>query len=295
MPSHVETLLTSFGIPAEDAATIVSLPAEEAAKFDVTPYADKVKNNYQTQFKNDPEFFSDITFDNLAPEVKKKFESSQYARAANITKSKLVKALGMTEADYADLTDEQKEKLDLFVPAIAERYGKSKAGDKQLQQDLIEARKQLENYEGFEEKIKAKYEGETEQKITDVISNASILSELSGLQGLKVKASTLAREAKEILNAKYAIVRVGDFGVELRQKSNPQMKVLKPNSSHELTLKEALAEIAEGEAWVEPQEKDKQSGSGKVTVTPTNNGLKAVVAPHIADKISNKIKASKTA
>jgi hypothetical protein len=111
---------------------------------------------------------------------------------------------------------------------------------------------------------------------------------------LKVKASTLAREAKEILNAKYAIVRNGDFGVELRQKANPQMKVLKPNSSHELTLKEALAEIAEGESWVEAQQKEEQkSGSGKVTVTPTNDGLKAVVAPHIADKISNKINASK--
>src|SRR6478736_7867582 len=111
MPSPVETILTSVGIPAEEVSKIVSISQEEADSFDANPYLQKVKGNYQTQFKNDPAFFNEITLENLSPDVRKKLESTQYGRAANITRDKLLKGLGLTEADYADLTDEQKEKL----------------------------------------------------------------------------------------------------------------------------------------------------------------------------------------
>jgi len=289
MPTHVETLLTTLGIPAEDATKIASLPEAEHATFDPKPYAEKVKSNYQTQFKNDPSFFADLTTENLPPEVRKKLESAQYGRAANITRDKLLKGLGLNEADYADMSDEQKEKLELFVPAIAERYAKTKAGDKQLQADLIEARKQLEKYgPEYEKGVETKYQTEADKKIAAAIFNANLIGELSAIPGLKIKASTLAREANEILSSKYAFVRTGDFSVELRQKANPEMKVLKSGSSQELTMKEALQEIAASEGWVE-KEKETGTGSGVVTVTPTNDGLKAVVPPHLQDKIGKKI------
>ena len=70
------------------------------------------------------------------------------------------------------------------------------------------------------------------------------------------------------------------------------MKVLKNGSSHELTLSEALTEIATERGWVEKQEGGK-TGSGTVKITPTNDGLKAVVPPHLQDKISSKIAAEK--
>jgi hypothetical protein len=292
MPSPIETILTSVGIPAEDVTSIVSLSADDAEKFDANPYLEKVKGNYQTQFKNDPAFFSDITIDNLSPEVKKKIEGGQFARAANIVKDKFLKALGMTEADYSDLSDDQRKELDSFIPAIAEKFAKTKAGDKQLQQDLIEARKKLEGYDGYEEKVKTQYEKQSEEKITSAIFRANLIGELSRIPGLKISASDIAKTADEILSSKYAFERVGDFGVELRQKANPQMKVLKNGSSHELTLSEALLEIATERNWVDKQP-DSKNGSGKVTVTPTHDGLKTVVPPHLQGKISSKIAAEK--
>jgi len=290
MPSPVETILTSVGIPAEDVASIMS--AEET-DFDANPYTEKVKGNYQTQFKNDPSFFTDITLENLTPDVRKKLESSQYGRAANITRDKVLKGLGLTPADIADLTPEQKEKLEEFIPAVTERWTKTKSSDKQVQQELIEARKQLEKFgPEYEEGIKSKYETESNQKITAAIFRANLIGELSRIPGLKISASDIAKTADEILSSKFAFEKVGDFGVELRQKANPQMKVLKNGSSQELTLSDALMEIATERNWVEKKPVG-SNGSGTVTVTPTQNGLNMIVPPHLQDKIGSKIAAEK--
>jgi hypothetical protein len=293
MPTPVETILTSVGIPAEDVAKIISMPAEEAESFDVTPYSEKVKGNYQTQFKNDPSFFNDITFENLPQDVKKKLEGSQFARAANITRDKIKKGFGLTDADLVDLSPEEMEKLELFVPKVAEKWTKTKSSDKQVQAELIEARKQLEKFgPDYEEGIKSKYETQAEQKVTAAIFNANLISELSGIQGLKIAAGDIAKTANDVLQQKYAFEKVGDFSIELRQKANPQMKVLRQGSSQELTLKEALQEIAQERGWVE-KEAGKEKGSGKVTIEPTKDGL--FLPPHLQDKISQNIATEKAA
>jgi hypothetical protein len=207
-------------------------------------------------------------------------------------RDKFLKGLGMSDADIADLTDEQREKLEQFIPAVTEKYAKTKAGDKQLQQDLIEARKKLEGYDGYEDKIKVKYETESNQKIAAAIFRANLIGELSRIPGLKISASDIAKTADEIVNSKYAFERVGDFGVELRQKANPQMKVLKDNSSHELTLSEALLEIAKERKWVE-EEQEQKKGGGTIKITPDKNGALSMVPPHLQDRISSKIGAAK--
>lgn len=288
MPSPTETILTTAGLPSEDVTKITTLSEEDQKTFDPTPYAEKIKANYQTQFKNDPTFFNDIKLENLTPEVRKQIESGQYARATNIAKEKLAKALGFTEDQIKDLQTEDYKSLDFYVPAIAERYAKTKAGDKQLQADLIEERKKNEGYLGLEEKLKAKYEGETNLKITEVIKNAALISELSTIPNLKVKPSTLAREANEILTSKYAFERVSDYSVELRQKANPTMKVLKGQTSQELTLKDALTEIAIAEGWIEADKGDGK-GSGKIPIVPGKDGTLQMVPPHLQDKFKKKI------
>lgn len=289
MPSHVETLLTTIGIPAEDAAKILAVPEAEQATFDATPYAEKVKTNYKTQFENDPTFFEGATLEKLPIEVKKKLESSQYGRAANIMRDKLLKGLGLTDADLADLTEEQKEKLELYVPAVAEKYAKTKASDKQVQAELIEARKQLEKFgPDYEKGIESKYKTEAEQRVTAAIFNAALIGELSAIPGLKIPAADIAATANGILQSKFGFERVGDYSVELRQKANPQMKVLKNGSSQELTMKEALMEIATERGWIEAAKSDSK-GSGKIPVVPDGKGALTMVPPHLQGKISAKI------
>ena len=292
MPKHIQDILIAAGIPAEDAEKIDSLPEADQATFDSKPYMDKVKESYKTQFQNDPEFFTDQTLEKLPPAIKKKIEAQQFARTTNIVRDKYLKGLGMTEADLADMSEEDKAEFDRFIPAVAQKYAKTKAGDKKLQEDLIAARKELEKYgPDYEKGVAEKYQGEANTKIAAAIFRANLIGELSRIPGLKISASDIAKTADEIVSSKYAFERIGDFGVELRQKANPQMKVLKDNSSHELTLSEALLEIAKERKWVDEKEEGGK-GSGVVRVTPGKEGLMAGIPPHLQDRISSKIATS---
>jgi hypothetical protein len=290
-PAHVEALLTHIGIPKEDVSKIDSLTEEELKTFDFKPYADKVKTNYQTQLQNDPAFFSDLTLEKLPADIKKKLESGQYARATNVAKEKLVKALGFTAEEIKDLESDDYKSLDYYIPALAEKYTKLKAGDKETQQQLIEARKQLEKYgPDFEKEIETKHEKLANEKINSALFRANLIGELSSIPGLKIPAADIAKAAEDILSGKYSFERVGDFSIELRQKANPQMKVLKDNSSHELTLKEALEAIATERGWIDAEKKD-DKGSGKIKVETGKDGKLHAIAPHVQDKISKKIAA----
>lgn len=294
MPSHIETVLTSVGFSPEDATKIASLPEAEQAAFDAKPYAEKVKANYATQFSNDPEFFSSITIEKLPPAIKKQMESAQYARATNVAKGAIAKSLGFTPEQIKDLEVEDFKALDFYVPAIVDKWTKTKAGDKELQQQLIDARKQLEKYgPDFEKDVETKYETKAEERITGAIFNAALVGELAAIPGLKINAADIAKTAHEILSNKYAFERVGDYSVELRQKANPQMKVLKNNSSQELTLKDALLEVATERGWVEADDPTKKKQSGILTVEPKKGQLVMTTSPHIANKIAAKMATEK--
>lgn len=293
MPTPVETLLTNIGIAAEDIPKITTVPEDQAANFDAKPFVEKVKANFTKQIQNDPAFFNDLTLEKLPAEIVKKIESAQFQRSANIMKGKLNKVFGLTDSDLADLTDDEKEKLESYVTAVANKFAKTKAGDKQMQAEIIELRKKLEASDGLEEKLKTKFQTEADQKTNAGIFNAVMLSELATIPGLKIAPSDIAGTAKELLLQKYAFERVGDYTIELRQKSNPALKVLKENSSEELTLKDALTEIATKRAWIteeEEGEEGKEKGSGKVKIVPRSGKL-SMVAPHLQDKIGKKIAA----
>lgn len=291
MPKHLESLLTSAGLPAEDAARILAVPEAEQETFDVKPFADKIKTNYQTQLQNDPAFFSELTIEKLPADVKKTIESGQYARATNVTKEKIAKALGFSTEEIKDLQADEFKALDYYIPAILDKWTKNKSGDKETQAQLIEARKQLEKYgPDYETNIAAKYETEANAKIKSTIFRANLIGELSAIPGLKIPAADIAKAAEDILTGKYAFEMVSDFAVELRRKDNPQMKVLKDNSSQELTLREALQQIAKDRNWASEESKDDGKGSGKVKIEPGKDGkLSMVVPPHLQGKIGNHI------
>lgn len=293
MPAkHIETLLTSVGVPAEEAATIANLPEAEQETYDVTPIVGKIKTNYQTQLQNDPQFFSDLTVEKLPVDTRKKIENASFGRASKIVVDKFLKGIGMSEADYADLPQETKDKIELLIPAIAEKYTKNKSGDKELQQQLIDARKQLEGYDGIEDRLKGEYETKANQTIASTILKLNLVGELASIPGLKIPANDLAPIAEGILLSKYGFERVGDVGVELRRKDNPQMKVLKDGSSQELTLKEALQQIAKDRNWTAEESADEKKGSGKVEIKPDKSGT-LQMSTHVAEKINKKIAAAK--
>ncbi len=292
----VQTVLAAVGLPAEDIAAIISVPEDKVSEFNVKPYADKVRSNYSTQLANDPAFFTDLTVEKLPKETVKKIESAQFGRASNIVRQKLLKGLGMTEADYQDLPEDQQKDIETFALAMAEKYTKSKANDPKLQQDLIEARKKLEAFgPDYEAKIKTEAEKSADVKISTAIFNANLVAALAAVPNLKIPAADLAKTAADALLNEYGFAKIGDFAIELRQKANPEMKVLKNGSSHELTLGEAVIELAVKRGWADKEDApvDPKKGGGRVDIKPTNGGLKAVVPPHMQKTIEDKIAAEK--
>lgn len=297
MPKAIETILKSVGLPDEDITKITSLPEAEQENFDVKPLVEKVKGNYQTQFQNDPEFFKGITIENLPPSVKKTIESGQYARATNEAKGKIAKALGFSAEEIKDLEGDDFKALDFYIPAITDKWTKSKSGSKEVQEQLIAERKKNEEFlkkygPDYEKEVETKHKSAAEQMITAAIFNANLVGELSAIPGLKIPAADIALAAANEINKKYGFEKVGDFSIELRQKGNPAMKVLKNGSSQELTLKDALVELATERGWIE-KEKDSGSGSGTITVKPENGQLKMHAAPHIAGSLQKKIDSEK--
>ena len=294
MSKHIEALLTAAGLPAEDVQKIVALPEAEQATFDTKPLVEKINSHYSTIHQNDPAFFNSVTIEKLPPQIKKQIESEQFGRASSIVRDKFIKGLGMTEAEFEDLPEDQRKQIEKLIPVAIERWTKTKSGSKETQEQLIEARKQLEKYgPNYEKEVETKYEAKANERVNSVLFNAAVIGELSSIQGLKISASDIAKTANDILSSKYAFERVGDYGIELRQKDNPQMKVLKGSSSQQLTLKEALSEIAIERGWVEPEKADDKIFRGKVE--PGKNGQQklTVIPAHIQDRIAKKIASEK--
>jgi hypothetical protein len=290
MPSHLETLLTSVGVPAEDITAVQAL--KDTDTFDPKPIVEKVSGSFKTKFQNDPTFFDQQTLDKLPVEVKKTIEKEQYGRAAGIVKQKVQKVLGLSDADIANMTTEQREKFEDFLPAALDVWTRQKSGDKNLQEEIIKLRKAHEDAQTEISSTKTKYENEANTKISGALFNAALLGELSTIQGLKISATDIASTASSLLLSKYAFERVGDYGIELRQKDHPNLKALKGNTSQVMTLKDALAEIAAERGWIAAADPDDKKGGGKFKVD-NKDGKLSIIPPHLQQAIGNKIAAEK--
>jgi hypothetical protein len=279
---HLNTLVTTAGLEADDIKAILELPAD-TKDFKPEDYVTKIRGNVETQIKNDPKFWEGLDENNVNEGLRKKIEAQQYGRAANIVRQKALKALGMKEDDLSDLTDEEKKSVETYVSKAAEKYAASKVSDKQLQADLLAARKKLEDLEADiptrEGKIKQDYETKFNNEKLDFI----ILAELATVENLKAPASYLIKELAASLKEENAF-QVNGLKAIPKQKSNPNLDVLE--GAKALTLKDLIVKKLKADGLINEQQQQQQSGKGKVTVDvePDNKGNLAI-SSHILDKI----------
>jgi hypothetical protein len=281
---HLNSLITSAGIEAADIEAILALPADAKPEdFKVDDYVGKIKTNIETQVKNDPKFWEGLNSENIHADFKKRLESEQYGRAANITRQKVLKGLGLTEADIADLPDEDKNKLEVFVTKAAEKFAATKTSDKQLQQQLVETRKKLEDLEldipTREGKIKQDYETKYNSEKLDFI----ILAELATVENLKAPAQYLVKELAAALKEENAFEINGLSAVPM-QKSNPKLKILE--GSKEVSLKDLIVKKLTADGLIAaPAAPGKNGGTVTVDVNPDGKGGLGI-SSHIMDKIT---------
>lgn len=289
MQKHLEAVLTDTGLSAEQVKALVDLP-EDAADFKTDDFVKGVHTVVETKVKNDPEFYKGLNKENMPKEFLKVIESEQYGRAANIVRTNILKATGLSEKDFEALGEEGK-KIDVFTPAFVKKVTEGKITDKELQAKLIEANQKIETLESGLPDIEKKYQGEYEGKIADYQFTTGVLTTLASVPGLKAPAKYLLTDIAAQLKGKYGFAIVNGE-VELRQKDHPDLKVLNKAGTEALTLKAAVETILTADALV-----DKKATTTTTTTTKLNvdgdegKGLK--IGKHVASKMDKRLEEDK--
>lgn len=285
MQKHLEQVLTTAGLSADEVKKLVELP-EDDKEFKPDAYVTPLTQTIETKVKNDPKFYEGLNKDNLPKELIKQLEQEQYGRAASIVRTNMLKATGLSEKDFEALGEEGK-KIDVFTPAFVKKLSEGKVTDKELQQKLIEATNKITELEGAAPELEKKYKGEYEQKLNEEKSQFVVLAGLAQVPGLKAPPSYVADKLTAKLRAKYDIV-IDGTEAKIRQKGKPDLLVLVNNK--ELTFQEALTEIAVADGLVEPvkQKIDPKTGKVVIDADPDKKGEFKLNA-HVNDKMQKRL------
>lgn len=279
--THLADVLKASGLPEDQVKALTDLP-EDTKDFKTDTYIAPIRSNVETQVKNDPKFYEGLNKENLPKEFLKTLESEQYGRSAAQVRANMLKAVGLSDKDFADLGDDGK-KIDVFTPAFVKKLSEGKVGDKELQAKLIEANKKLEEIETSIPEIEKKYKGEYDGKITDFQVSNGIFSLLAAVPGLSAPAKNLAPDITAQLRAKFAFAIV-DNTIELRQKSKPDLKAMNEKGTAEVTLKDAIQQIVEADGLV-----DKKKITTTTTTTKIDTGPEGLnIGKHVSDKANKR-------
>ena len=277
---HLNAIVTAAGLEPSDIEAILAI--EEGKELDGT-YVGKIVSKAETIVKNDPKFWEGLDENNVNEGLKKKIEAQQYGRAINTARQKTLKALGLKEEDLGDLTEDEKKNLETYIGKAADKYASTKVSDKQLQADLVAARKKLEDLEldipTREGKIKQDYETKFNSEKLDFI----ILAELATVENLKAPAQYLVQKLAAELKDENAFVINGLKAIP-KQKSNPNLAIL--DGAKEVTLKDLIVKKLTADGLIgEQKQKEKQTGKFTADVEPDGTGGLAI-SPDVLAKIN---------
>lgn len=279
---HLNVLLNNLGLEPTDIEAIQGL--EEGAEFTPDDYVGKIISKSETAVKNDPKFWESLDENNVNEGFKKKIEAQQYGRAVNTVRQKTLKAFGLKDEDVADLSEEEKKNLEVFISKAAEKYSSTKVSDKQLQAELLEARKKYEELElkipESEGKIKQDYEERFNNEKLDFILLAE-LAELSTTHKLKAPPAYLIKELAASLKDANAFV-INGLKALPKQKSNPSLDVVE--GSKILTTKDLILKKLLADGLIEEADPNPQPGKGtfKARVEPDGAGKLGISADVLA-------------
>lgn len=280
--THLNQVITAAGIDQADIDKIIALPAEDTT-FKPDDYVGKIVTTTETRVKNDPKFWEGLDATNVNPAFKKQIESEQFGRAANITRAKVLKATGLTEADLGDMSEDDKKSIDSYVGRVIEKYAATKVSDKVLQADLLKTRKDLEeltaDLPNRETKIKTDLQTGYDSEKMDFI----ILAELASIEGLTTPAKYLVKELAASLKAENSFEITG-LTAAPKQKDNPKLDIL--DGSKVLTLKDLIVKKLTADNLIKkPEGETKQTGKTTVEVTPVGDGTLGI-SPDVLERIN---------
>jgi|GEM_PF-4695835 len=288
MAEQHKKILSALGLSKEQIDKLESMTADELKELKVEDFTNPVKSNFQTQFLNDDAFLQSIPEEKTSKDVKKKIESSQYARFMNELKD-VAKEMGI---DFEDLSSEDQKSIKGFYRATQNK-ALGKAGNSaalvELQNKLSEALAAKTSVEtGTDKKIADAVAAES-KKYGAKLEKSAIHSVLSNMKGLTVKPEYIADMVLNKVKDKFTPQFNPDtMSFELKKKDNPVLDVLKADGSKQ-TFNETVLEILKAdELWKEPA-KEKEEGK-KQTVEIEGDKTKPVIPEYILKNMNAGLK-----
>jgi hypothetical protein len=285
---HLEQVLTAAGVPADTVKTIAGLAAD-AADFKPDEHVGVIRTGVETALKNDPKFYEGINKESIPADFLKKIEGEQYGRAANIVRTTMLKAAGMTEKDFEDLGDNAK-KIEVFTPEFAKRLNKGDVTAKELQTKLMEANQQIEQLTAQGPELEKKYKSQYETDIAAFQLSGSALAHLAQAKGLNSPPAMVVGQIVANLKGKYAFAMVNGVP-EPRDLKNPELKAMNAAKTAPLTFTEVMDEEMKVTGLIDPKKIEKTKGSDTIVVDPEKGGLK--MHKGVSSKVQNRLEQDK--
>lgn len=282
MQKHLEEVLTKTGLTPEQVKSIAELP-DDAKDFKPEDHVTAIRGSVETALKNDNAFWEGLDEKNVGQPFLKKIEASQYGRAANIVRTNMLKATGLTDKDFEALGEEGK-KIEVFSKEFAKKLSEGKVTDKELQNKLIEANTKIAELEGAAPELETKFKTQYESRAAEDKFDFIVMAQLASLQGLKAPASYISDKIAAKLKSEYAYV-VNGTEASLKQKANPQLDILIENGTKRLTLIDAIKKIVTADGLLEPSKSTKEEGKSEIEI----DGEKGLKLGHVSDKIKKRL------
>ena len=275
---HIEKVLEEVGLSPDQIKALRELNEETGKDFKADTYATPVVTGFKTKFLNDPEFLGAIPEEKIPAGIKQKIEAGQYGRFMNEAKDHFAK-LGI---DFTQLAEADAKSIKKVVEHVTSHLSKGDA--KEVQAQLKAA---LQEKDKLQQDFQTKIQQETKQaeaKYLPSVKRLITVSELTGVEGLKISAGLAVTIAQELVEKKYSIVlnKDGD-GFDVKQKANPELDAI-DKAGKTITYKDALLEVLTENDMIDKEDDKPDPEKVKVKVGAGGETVKALPS-YIQDKI----------
>jgi hypothetical protein len=216
-----------------------------------------IVNGIKSKLLEDEEFYRGIDKARLPKEFfNEKFNEGVNKIAAQ-SKGAIDKHFGITEADKAEFSEEERKEITRYIARATEIY-KSKTNNNKdlstLQDENLSLKQQIEANQLEMKSVEEKFNSDFNEKLTVKETEWLAKNEALSLQkNVPVSVGLVFDKVFNTVKLKYNVV-IEDGVAQIRKKDNPTFKVQSANGKEYMTLKDALIEeLKSYGAWSEGQ------------------------------------------
>lgn len=218
----MKEVLEQFNVTLEEG---VELTPEKISEI-----ANQLKTNVRESILNDPTFYESLDLEK-APTIKSKFFNDARSQVNATLSKEIEKTYNLSKDELSQITDEEKRdayKLLKKAHQLAAQRDNSPSEISALQLKLTALSDELELSKSEKQSLIEKLENEFNEKLTKAESRL-LLSSINGNFANKIITKDVSKAfelIEPLLEKKYSFV-VENGNIEVRQKSNPNLKVEK--------------------------------------------------------------------